>query len=215
MVRWAGALVLLLLNAHAGLAQVSTMGTTAMGLATTPGAMVASPLNGPGPFSASTLPGAADTSLAPVPLASDPTTPGTVVNCAPPQLPNAAMPPAALGTISTGINLGSSTGSIMPIAPVGSASNFSSACTLNGVSGPSDPASLPLITPVISGVVPGTLTGPTADIGVTSIAPAATMPTPNATACSETVSMNLAAPAMMPANATGAAPTPGVAAPGC
>jgi hypothetical protein len=37
------------------------------------------------------------------------------------------------------------------------------------------------------------------------------MPTPNATACNETVSMNLAAPGMMAAaNATGATATPGV-----
>src|SRR6476619_6595348 len=66
------------------LAQVSTMGTTAMGLATTPGTIVTSPLNGPSPFSATTQPGSPDTTLAPVPMASDPTTPGTVVTCATP-----------------------------------------------------------------------------------------------------------------------------------
>src|SRR6476619_672464 len=66
------------------LAQVSTMGTTAMGLATTPGTIVTSPLNGPSPFSATTQPGSPDTTLAPVPMASDPTTPGTVVTCAAP-----------------------------------------------------------------------------------------------------------------------------------
>src|SRR6202795_1914121 len=74
----------LLLGAHACLAQVSTMGTTAMGLSSTPGAIVTSPLNGPGPFSATTQPGAPDTTLAPVPLASDPTIPGTVVTCSTP-----------------------------------------------------------------------------------------------------------------------------------
>src|SRR6478735_3222950 len=62
-------------------AQVSTMGSTAMGLSSTPGAIVTSPLNGPGPFSATTQPGTPVTTLAPVPLASDPTTPGTVVAC--------------------------------------------------------------------------------------------------------------------------------------
>src|SRR5438105_15659763 len=71
----------LLLGAHACLAQVSTMGSTAMGLPSTPGTIITSPLNGPSPFSASTQPGTPDTTLAPVPLASDPTTPGTVVTC--------------------------------------------------------------------------------------------------------------------------------------
>jgi hypothetical protein len=73
-----------LLGPTASLAQVSTMGTTAMGLSSTPGAIVTSPLNGPGPFSATTQPGAPDTTLAPVPLASDPTIPGTVVTCSTP-----------------------------------------------------------------------------------------------------------------------------------
>src|SRR4051812_49245513 len=62
-------------------AQVSTMGSTAMGLPSTPGTILTSPLNGPSPFSATVQPGTPDTTLAPVPLASDPTTPGTVVTC--------------------------------------------------------------------------------------------------------------------------------------
>src|ERR1700742_1483999 len=76
--------VVVLSGAHACLAQVPTMGTTAMGLPSTPGAIVSSPLNGPSPFSATTLPDAPDTTLAAVPPASDPTTPGTVVACAAP-----------------------------------------------------------------------------------------------------------------------------------
>src|SRR6476619_8354672 len=75
---------ILLAGCNAGLAQVSTMGSTAMGLPSTPGAIVTSPLNGPGPFSATTQPGTPVTTLAPVPLASDPTTPGTVVTCSTP-----------------------------------------------------------------------------------------------------------------------------------
>src|SRR6266481_4652176 len=75
---------ILLAGCNAGLAQVSTMGTTAMGLSSTPGTIVTSPLNGPSPFSAATQPGTPDTTLAPVPLASDPTTPGTVVICSTP-----------------------------------------------------------------------------------------------------------------------------------
>src|SRR5258708_40344846 len=74
----------LLVGCTGCLAQVSTMGSTSMGLPSTPGAIVTSPLNGPSPFSATTQTGAADTTLAPVPLASDPTTPGTVVTCATP-----------------------------------------------------------------------------------------------------------------------------------
>src|SRR5712671_4433824 len=77
-------IAILLLGCGACLAQVSTMGTTAMGLASTPGTIVTSPLNGPSPFSTTTQPGTPDTTLAPVPLASDPTTPGTVVTCATP-----------------------------------------------------------------------------------------------------------------------------------
>src|SRR5271163_4643871 len=76
--------VVLLSGCSAGLAQVSTMGTTAMGLPTTPGTIVTSPLYGPSPFSATTQPGTPDTTLAPVPLAFEPTTPGTVVTCSTP-----------------------------------------------------------------------------------------------------------------------------------
>src|SRR6202521_740354 len=75
---------ILLAGCNACLAQVSTMGSTAMGLPSTPGTIVTSPLNGPSPFSATTQPGAPDTTLAPVPLASDPATPGTVVTCSTP-----------------------------------------------------------------------------------------------------------------------------------
>src|ERR1700754_1770252 len=75
--------VTMLAGCTACMAQVSTLGTTSMGLATTPGAIVISPLNGPSPYSATTLAGAPDTTLAPVPLVSDPTTPGTSINCSP------------------------------------------------------------------------------------------------------------------------------------
>jgi hypothetical protein len=75
---------MLLVGCGASLAQVSTMGSTAMGLPSTPGVIVTSPLNGPSPFSAVTQPGTAVTTLAPVPLASDPTIPGTVVTCSTP-----------------------------------------------------------------------------------------------------------------------------------
>src|ERR1700710_1992550 len=102
------AIATLLLGAHACLAQVSTMGTTAMGLASTPAAIVTSPLNGPSPFSATAQPGVPDTTLAPVPLASDPATPGTVVSCSTPTgqitpgtpaVPVTALPSAAGGAV--------------------------------------------------------------------------------------------------------------------
>src|ERR1700737_119612 len=74
----------MLAGCTACLAQVSTMGSTALGLPSTPGTILTSPLNGPSPFSATTQPGTPDTTLAPVPLASDPTMPGTVVTCSTP-----------------------------------------------------------------------------------------------------------------------------------
>src|SRR6266852_9128551 len=96
--------VALLGGCGASLAQVSTMGTTAMGLSSTAGAIVASPLNGPSPFSAATQPGAPDTTLAPVPLASDPTTPGTVVTCS---TPTGQIAP---GTPAVPVTMGGTTG---------------------------------------------------------------------------------------------------------
>src|SRR3981189_791304 len=75
---------ILLAGCNARLAQVATLGNTALGLASTPGTIVTSPLNGPSPFSSTAQPGTPDTTLAPVPLASDPTTPGTVVTCSTP-----------------------------------------------------------------------------------------------------------------------------------
>ena len=106
--------VALLLGFSPSEAQVSTMGTTAMGLPTVPGAIVTSPLNSPGPFSATTEPGVPDTTLAPVPLASDPTTPGTVVVCATPS--TSPMPVPATPIVSS---IGPSASGIgAPLLPV-------------------------------------------------------------------------------------------------
>jgi hypothetical protein len=322
----------LLLGANACLAQVSTMGTTAMGLPSTPGAIVTSPLNGPSPFSATTQPGVPDTTLAPVPLASDPTTPGTVVACstptgqiapgttavpsmsstvvvtatmpsisaapssaapatsstpgstatpfltlsaqpaisstsdfpgstipapqppAPPPLPSpsiaptpvpapstalstvstflsgtaaamtpstttmsptAMMPTAALGTIPTPA-VTTTTGNISPTLPLGSPST--TVCSSIPGGPPTNGAALPLTTPQIpANPSPGTIQQDIAQLGDTSIDPVmAVMPTPNTSACAESMTMNLATPGTMaPANATGAAATPGVSPPGC
>src|ERR1700739_4817574 len=124
----------LLLGCNASVAQVSTIGSTAMGLPSTPGAIVTSPLDGPSPFSSVTQPGIPDTTLAPVPLATDPTTPGTVVTCAPPVgLLQSGIPAtvpirrstapaisvsAAPGTISAPIS-SSATGTVAPPPPAG------------------------------------------------------------------------------------------------
>src|ERR1700730_13935604 len=106
----------LLSGCNAGLAQVSTMGTTAMGLPSTPGAIVTSPLNGPSPFSATTQPGAPDTTLAPVPLASDPTTPGTVVTCS---TPTGQLTPGTLAVPVTSMSaIGGATGPMPSISAV-------------------------------------------------------------------------------------------------
>src|SRR3979490_1247921 len=103
----------LLLGAHACMAQVSTMGSTAMGLPSTPGTIVTSPLNGPSPFSATTQPGTSDTTLAPVPLASDPTTPGTVVICSTPTGQIAPGTPAVPVTSMSAV--GGATGTMPPV----------------------------------------------------------------------------------------------------
>src|ERR1700731_2871678 len=108
----------LLSGCNAGLAQVSTMGSTAMGLPSTPGAIVSSPLNGPSPFSATTQPGAPDTTLAPVPLASDPTTPGTVVTCSTPT------GQIASGTPVVPVTSMSATGAATPTTSSASTANY-------------------------------------------------------------------------------------------
>lgn len=225
-------MVALLLDFSPGQAQVATTGSTAMDLPTVPGAIVISPLNSPGPFSATTVPGAPDTTLAPVPLASDPTTPGTVVVCAPPSSsptpvpaipavsPTGLSPPGIVAPIlpTTGQN-GSSIGTISVAAPAGTGAAV--ACSSAPGGQVTSAASLPLsISQVPAGPAPGTILADTSGAGGTGIDPnAAVVPSPNSSACAEGVSMNLASPAtVLPANASGAAPTPGVSPilpPGC
>jgi hypothetical protein len=190
----------LLLGCNTGLAQISTMGSTAMGLATTPGAIVSSPLNGPSPFSAATQPGTPDTTLAPVPQAYDPTMPGTVVTCPTPTAPTSSAS-ATLGTIATPI-VGSTTGTVSPAYPLGSSST--TGCSIRPGGPPTNGAALPLSTPEIpNSPSPGTIQPVITEAGGTSIDPSLTVvPTPNSAACSGSVTMNLANPGMMaPANA--------------
>jgi len=221
-----------LLGVSPGQAQVATTGSTAMSLPTVPGAIVISPLNSPGPFSATTVPGAPDTTLAPVPLALDPTTPGTVVTCAQPSSSPVAVPAAPIVSATgastsaiaapilpaTGQN-GSSIGTISAAAPAGTGTTVTCSSTPGGQV--TSAASLPLsISQIPAGPAPGTIAADTSGAGGTGIDPNATVvPSPNSSACMEGVSMNLASPAtVLPANASGAASTPGVSPilpPGC
>jgi hypothetical protein len=74
---------------------------------------------------------------------------------------------------------------------------------------------LPLSTPQIpASPPPGSIQPDIAQLAGTSIDPTmAVMPTPNTSACAESVTMNLATPGMAVANASGALATPGVSAP--
>src|SRR5882724_9352760 len=118
----------LLIGCNAGLAQVSTMGTTAMGLSSTPATIVTSPLNGPGPFSATTQPGAPDTTLAPVPLASDPTIPGTVVTCS---IPTGQIAPGTPAVSVTSMSaVGGATGTMPTVSAAPPTTSNSSSTTM-------------------------------------------------------------------------------------
>jgi hypothetical protein len=107
--------------------------------------------------------------------------------------------------------VGSTTGTISPVSPVGISSTTVCSSTPGGP--PTNGAALPLSTPEIPpGPPPGTIQQDIAQLGTTSIDPTTTVvPTPNTSACAESMTMNLSTPGTMaPANATGAAATPGV-----
>src|SRR6202048_2511709 len=128
--------IALLLGCNASPAQVSTMGTTAMGLSSTPGTVLSSPLNGPSPFSPATQPGVPDTTLAPVPLASDPTTPGTVVTCS---TPSGQIAPATQAVPVTSMSAMGGTTGTMPLVSAAStitAPPPSSSSTTNNTTAP-------------------------------------------------------------------------------
>src|SRR6195256_1237525 len=126
----------LLLGCNVSLAQVSTMGTTAMGLSSTSGAMLSSPLNGPSPFSATTQPGIPDTTLAPVPLASDPTTPGTVVTCSTPSGQIAPGTPAVPVTSMSAIGGTTGTPSVSAAPTISAVPASSSTSTMDNTTAP-------------------------------------------------------------------------------
>jgi hypothetical protein len=192
--------VVLVLSCNAGLAQVSTMGSTAMGLPSTPGAMVSSPLNGPSPFSATTQPGVPDTTLAPVPLASDPTTPGTVVTCSTPTGQIApGTPVVPVTSISaTGATIGptpsvSAAPTISASPPAQSGPPAASFITiLSGstlITELAPPAVPPLPPPSIAAPsVPTPTTATTSSTAITAATPLGTIPTPIVGSATGTIS---------------------------
>src|SRR5882757_7156009 len=200
---------------NAGLAQVSTMGTTAMGLPTTPATIVTSPLYGPSPFSATTQPNSPGTTLAPVPLASDPTTPGTVVTCA---TPTGQIAP---GTPTVPVISMSATGGAIGTTP----STSAAISTVPATSPTSTTAPLLLsATPATSFITdfPGS-TVPVASSPIGAAAPAVTAtstPTPSTVPTTTSTSMagstattmspttTMSSLAMMPGTALGTIPTP-------
>src|SRR6266851_7155544 len=186
---------ILLAACNASLAQVSTMGTTAMGLSSTPGTIVTSPLNGPSPFSATTQPGSLDTTLAPVPLASNPTTPGTVVICSTPTgqiapgtaaVPVTSMsaPGGIIGTTISAVSATSSTSTNNTTAPMLTLSAQPATSFLATIPGTTVPAPPP---PAIPAPPPPAMT-------------AAPVPPPSTSAMSSA--------ALMPATPMGTIPTP-------
>jgi len=146
---------------------------------------------------------------------SMPSTTATTTALAPTMPPTAMSPTGALGSIPTPIAI-TTIGNLSPTASLGSPS--STVCSSTPGGPPTNGAALPLSTPEIpANLPPGTIQPDVAQLGGTSIDPtAAVMPTPNTSACAESATMNLATPgSMAPANATGAAATPGVSPPGC
>src|SRR5882724_7555603 len=200
------------------LAQVSTMGTTAMGLASTPGTIVTSPLNGPSPFSATTQPGTPDTTLAPVPLASDPTTPGTVVTCATPTGQIAPGTPAVPVTSmsATSVTIGtmppiSAAPTISAVPPASSASMTTAPLMLSATPATSFMTDFPGSTiPVSSSAT----AAPPPAVSATSVATPSTVPGMVSTAMPGSPAMMtpsttaMSSIAMMPATALGTIPTP-------
>jgi hypothetical protein len=136
----------------------------------------------------------------------------TTSNPSQPLLLPPAMPVLIAGAVS-----GSTTGTVTTAPPLGSPPPGSSCISAPGNTLTSATAMPLAIGDVPASPSPGTLQSPVAALGSTSIEPAtAVMPTPNSPACSESVSFNLANPAMMaPANATSAGATPGVMPQGC
>ncbi len=202
---------ILLAGSNACLAQVSTMGSTAMGLPSTPGTIVTSPLNGPSPFSAATQPGTPDTTLAPVPLASDPTTPGTVVICSTPTGQIAPGTPAVPVTSMSAMG-----------GTIGTMPSVSAAPTLSAV--PATSSTSTTTAPLLLSATPATsfmtdfpgstvpvsssaISAPPPAVTATSIPTLSTAPSPASTSMVGGTATMMPSTAMMPATPLGTIPT--------
>ena len=197
--------VALLLGCNASLAQVSTMGTTAMGLSSTPGTILTSPLNGPSPYSAATQPGALDTTLAPVPLASDPTIPGTVVTCSTPtgQI-TPGTPAVPVNSLSSMAGASGTTSPVLSAAPTTSAATSSTHAT-----GRTAAAILTLSAQPATSFMsdyPGSTVPAPQPPAIPALPSPSITPVPVPTSSTSTTAMSPIA--MMPASALGTIPTP-------
>src|SRR6266851_3047238 len=181
---------ILLAACNACLAQVSTMGTTAMGLSSTPGTIVTSPLNGPSPFSATTQPGTPDTTLAPVPLASDPTTPGTAVTCSTPT--GQIVPGTAAVPVISMSALGGTIGTMPSVSAV---------TTISAVPATSSTSTNSTTTPML------TLSAQPATSFLSTI-PGTTVPAPSTVPTTVSTSVAGSTAALMPATPLGTISTP-------
>jgi len=204
-------MAILLAGSNVCMAQVSTMGSTAMGLPSTPGTIVTSPLNGPSPFSAATQPGTPDTTLAPVPLASDPTTPGTVVICS---TPTGQIAP---GTPAVPVTSMSAMGGTIGTMPTVSAAPTVSAVPATSSTSTTTAPLLLSATPATSFMTdfPGStvplsssaISAPQPAVTATSILTPSTAPSPASTSVVGSTATMMPSTAMMPATPLGTIPT--------
>src|SRR5260370_14224768 len=195
-------LATMLAGCSACLAQVSTMGSTAMGLASTPGAIVTSPLNGPSPFSAATQPGTPDTTLAPVPLASDSTTPGTVVTCSAPTGQIAPGTPAVPVT-----SMPATTPTTGTMAPVSAARTISAVPAISSTIGNATAPTLTLSAQPASSFL-STIPGSTIPAAPPPVIPAPPPPSITAMPVPTPSTTTTSSIAMTPASPLGTIPTP-------
>src|SRR3984893_4099099 len=189
------------------LAQVSTMGTTAMGLSSTPGTMLSSPLSGPSPFSAVTQSGVPDTTLMPVPLASDPTTPGTAVTCSTPSGQIAPGTPTV--PVTSMSSIGGSAGTTSSVLPAPTTSAIPAGSSTS-TTGPILALSAQPATSFMSTIPGSTVPAPTPAILTPSAPSIVAPPVPTSSTVPGTVSTSLSSST---ATITPAAPLGTIAAP--
>src|SRR4051812_11253393 len=194
----------LLLGGNGCLAQVSTMGTTAMAIPTTPGAIVSSPLAGPSPFtslfSASTIPGAPATTLASPPLAQDPTLPGTSVNCAPTAV---ELSPSVESVTATSSGVSAS-----PTAAMSATSPMGAMGTITGMTGLAAPMTATSLPPTLPAAMPVTIVGTVTGSTTGTVAPASLLGSSTRSSCMSAPGSTLTNAAALPASTSDIPSTP-------